>query len=180
MIVEQHVNKLFNSVTYKIGNAIIDPGDFWSGFRNSRVVLLTHAHFDHISGLNKLIEIEPNLRVYTNSIGREMLLNAKKNLSFYHDTPFVFEYPERIICVEEDSEIYIDSKISAKAYFTPGHNPSCITWEIEDAIFTGDSFIPGIKTVTNLPHSDKRLAEISEDLIRKLALDKVIYPGHKL
>lgn len=173
-----HLNSLFSTLTYRISNTLIDPGDEWEGFEVVDTVLLTHAHFDHIYGLNELFAKNPKAKVFTNSIGKEMLLNARKNLSFYHETPFVFKYPDKIVTVNDGEEIQIADDLIAKAVFTPGHNPSCISWVIVDDIFTGDSYIPGIKTVTNLPGSDKALAKKSENLILNLAKNRTIHPGH--
>lgn len=166
-------------MSYALNGILMDPGDEWQGFECVSKVLLTHAHFDHIYGLNKLIKISPSVKVYTNGYGKQMLLDARKNMSYYHETPFVFENTENIVVIEDGDEIKLDNDQIAKAVFTPGHNPSCITWIIEDAIFTGDSFIPGIKTVTNLPGGNKSQALESQNLIKSLAICKTIYPGHK-
>ena len=171
---------MFKSNSYTVLNTVIDPGDEWAGFYYVGTVLLTHAHFDHIYGLNRVIELNPNVRIYTNESGREMLLNARKNLSFYHETPFVISDPSHIVTVKDGDEIVVGKGLIAKAIFTPGHNPSCITWQIDNCLFTGDSYIPGLKTVTNLPGGNKGQAEESLALIKKLAEGKTIYPGHKV
>lgn len=176
----QKANSIFNSITYKLDNILFDPGDEWEGFENVEAVLLTHAHFDHIYGLNKVLELNPNSKVYTNDVGRDMLLNAKKNLSHYHESNFVFDYPSQIVIVSNGDEIQLDENHIAKAIFTPGHNPSCITWIIGNMIFTGDSYIPGIKIVTNLPGGNKQLSKESEQLILRLSRGKTIYPGHTI
>lgn len=180
MSINYYINSFFSSVSYRIYNLLVDPGDEWEGFKDVEAVLLTHAHFDHIYGLNRLLELNPEATVYTNEAGREMLLNAKKNLSQYHETPFVFEYADRIVVVNDDDEVGLGDDIKAKAVFTPGHSPNCITWIVGDKLFTGDSYIPGVKTVTNLPGCDKTLAKESERLINKLAEGRTIYPGHKV
>lgn len=175
-----HLNSLFNSFSYRLGKFLIDPGDEWEGFENVEAVLLTHAHFDHIYGLNRVVELNPFLIVYTNESGKKMLLNSRKNLSFYHDSPFVFNYPKNICIVNDSDEIIIEGK-KAKAVFSPGHNPSCISWIIENNLFTGDAYISGLKTITNLPKGNKRQAEESKSLILSLSesiLNCKIYPGH--
>lgn len=169
-------NTLFASLTYRVDTLLVDPGDTWEGFNNIQSVLLTHAHLDHIYGLNELFRISPEAKVYTNEYGRVMLLDAKKNMSFYHETPFVFNHPERIVIVEDGDEIDLGDRTVAKAIFTPGHNPSCITWVIDDNIFTGDAYIPGLKTVTNLPGGNRQQAAESIDLIKRLAIGKRICP----
>lgn len=149
-------------------------------FNSVSIIFLTHSHFDHIYGINRVIEYNRNVKVYTNEYGREMLLDAKKNLSFYHETPFVISDPSRIVVVNDGDEVDLGNGLTAKAIFTPGHNPSCITWLIGDALFTGDAYIPGIKTVTNLPGGNKQQAKASIALIKTLAQSRTIYPGHKI
>jgi len=167
-------------MSYAFDGVLVDPGDVWVGFDNVSAVLLTHAHFDHIYGLNELLGISPGARVYTNPIGKDMLLNARKNLSLYHETPFVFEHPEAVVIVNDGMTVNLGNGRSARAVFTPGHNPSCITWVVGSHVFTGDSYIPGIKTVTNLPDGNRFQANESEDLIKSISKDKVILPGHNV
>lgn len=173
-------NSFFSSASYRIGSVLVDAGDEWEGFVGIKSVLLTHGHFDHIYGLNKLVEMNPDVVVYTNEAGKEALLNPKKNMSHYHETPFVFNFPDNIHIVCDGERLSFGDGLTAEAHFTPGHNPGCITWIMGDAVFSGDALIPGIKTVTNLPGSDKTLAAESEKLIKKLAEGKQIFPGHKI
>ena len=174
------VNNLFKSKSYLFENLLLDPGDRWEGFLNVSTILLTHAHFDHIYGVNRVLELNPTAKVFTNEFGKRMLLDARQNLSLYHGSPFTLNYPEKIVTVFNGEEIEGAGGLKAKAIFTPGHNPSCITWLIGNALFTGDSFIPGIKTVTNLPKGNKTEAEKSEKLIKEISQGKVIYPGHEI
>lgn len=179
--VKVHINSVFDSATYIFEGTVVDPGDSQS-FEGIMVrhILLSHCHFDHIYGLNALVESSPFAKVYTNSYGAEMLINAKLNLSKYHETPYVFKYPENIELVADGSNIDLGDGMIAKVYETPGHNPSCLTYVVDDALFTGDAYIPGFKTVTNLPHGNKVDAQKSIELIQRLAQHRTIYPGHSL
>ena len=141
-------------------------------------VLLTHGHFDHIYGLNELCERSSDVRVYCSAWAREQLLNAKLNLSFYHETPFVFAYPERIVVVDDGDTVDLGNGKAVTAMATPGHTPGCITWMTDDALFTGDAYIPDVRVVTNLPHGNKRLAAQSVKKILDLAAARTICPGH--
>jgi len=180
------VNDIFNSCSYIISRGevswLVDCGDTERILPHLqaqlRGVLLTHAHFDHIYGLNRLISVYPGLQVYTNGAGVDGLLDDKENLSRYHETPFVFNGPENVRLVEDGETIPLFDGVVAQAVFTPGHCPSCITWLMDDAVFTGDSFIPGTKTVTILPHADKALAAVTEAHIRDLIVRRKVYPGH--
>ena len=191
MKVSEVVNGLFTSCTYVLqaggveGDAwLVDCGDvepllpLLDGER-VRGVLLTHGHFDHIYGLNDLLERFPDARVYCSAWAREQLLNAKLNLSYYHETPFVFAHPDRIVVVDDGARIDLGDGNTVTAVATPGHTPGCITWMTDDALFTGDAYIPGVRVVTNLPHGDKQQAMRSLEPIRSLADEgRSIYSGH--
>lgn len=184
--IQSFTNSQLSSVTYMLTNGadvyVIDPGDVTEIIHMITCqkliltgILLTHAHYDHIYGLNELIKNFPRAKVYTNAFGGKMLLNVRGNLSLYHETPFVFEYPQNLVLIAELTEIG-----PLKVYETPGHNPSCLSFVTNDAIFTGDAYIPGIKTVTNLPNGNKTQAQESLQKILELATNRIIYPGHSL
>lgn len=179
MEVKRNVNKVFGSVTYRLGDVVVDPGDSLI-FDDVRAVLLTHAHFDHIYGLNELLKRSPDARVFTNSSGARLLLNARKNLSFYHGSPFVIDRPENIVTIDDDTSLEAWGLGHIRAYQTPGHHPSCITWAAGSHLFSGDAYIPGIKTPTNLPGGNRALAEDSLSLILELACGRILHPGHDL
>lgn len=186
MIIRQIVNTVFRSCSYVISyegcSWLVDCGDLDQILPlvdgKLQGVLLTHAHFDHIYGLNSLMILYPGLSVYTNQAGLDTLLNDKLNFSRYYGEPIIFNEPDRVKLVEDREWVELFDGIRAQAVFTPGHSPCCVTWIIDDALFTGDSFIPGVKTVTNIPHSNKDLAAESEALIRELAEHRTIYSGH--
>lgn len=186
MIIRQIVNTVFRSCSYVISHEgcswLVDCGDLDQILSlvdgKLQGVLLTHAHFDHIYGLNSLMILYPGLSVYTNQAGLDTLLNDKLNFSRYYGEPIIFNEPDRVKLVEDGEWVELFDGIRAQAVFTPGHSPCCVTWMIDDALFTGDSFIPGVKTVTNIPHSNKDLAAESEALIRELAEHRTIYSGH--
>lgn len=191
MLIYSAINSFFSSNTYILCKEVehkawlVDCGDIEPlqpllMDKMLKGVLLTHAHFDHIYGLNDLLKLFPNTLVYTNESGKEALLDARKNMSLYHETPFIFEHPENIRIVDDGDEIMLDNVTTARVMATPGHHPSCLTYIIGDAIFTGDSYIPGTKVVTNLPKGDKRLAQESLDKIIQLAKGSTIYPGHPI
>jgi len=187
MCVRQVVNRIFNSCTYVLSCGgdtwLVDCGDVDRILPhikgNVRGVLLTHSHFDHIYGLNHLLALFPGLDILTNESGREGLLSDKLNFSRYHEEPFVLDAPENIKIVNDGAIVSLFEGVSASAVYTPGHSPSCVTWMVNDMIFTGDSYIPGIKTVVSFPHSDKELAASSEAMIKRLARQCHIYPGHE-
>lgn len=187
------VNSVFSSRSYFLSNGseawLVDCGDVLSVIDHltsengvlSQIkgVLLTHVHYDHIYGLPRMLESYPWLKIYTNNWGRETLADERKNMSRYHEDPINLVSDNVIVCGEGDVIDLFDG-ISARVYSTPGHNPSCLCYQIGDYLFTGDAFIPGIDVVTTLPGADKELAKNSEERIKMLAAGKIVCPGHEL
>ena len=142
-----------------------------------RGVFLTHSHFDHIYGANQLFQTKPQCVVYTSEFGREALYNEKMNLSSYHESSFAYK-GERVDVLREGDKVEIYPNIELFIYETPGHSPCCLTYSVRNWLFTGDAFIPGVKVVTKLPKGNKPQAIESTNKIQKLALHKIICPGH--
>lgn len=186
MSTRQVINSLYNSCSYVISRDhtswIVDCGDVDRILPNldGRLcgVLLTHAHFDHIYGLNHLLTLFPDVLIYAHEAAAKALLDDKLNLSRYIDMPMTLNSPENIRVVEDGESVRLFDDVDALAVFTPGHNPGSVTWVVDDMVFTGDSYIPGLKTVTNMPQSNKAQAIESEALILRLAEHRTILPGH--
>ena len=189
--IDTFINSLFNSNSYLIHEkgskecCLIDCGDVSpvSDYTKHhglvlKAVLLTHTHFDHIYGLNELLEHDPDVLVYTSEFGKTALQSDKLNLSRYNMNPFVFLYDGGVRILTEGELIRLFGNVRVEVFSTPGHDKSCLTYRVEDNIFSGDSFIPGIKVVASFPHSNKTEAQCSEQRIRQWAVGCNLYPGH--
>lgn len=188
--VKSSVGKVMDSMVYAISDGInsnfflIDIGDFEAArsllHEGSKVcgVFLTHGHHDHVFGLNRLIESFPQCKVYASEDCARMLASSKANLSAYIEMPFVYEGEVSIL--HDGDQVELFHNVLLTAFATPGHNPSCMSFIIDDYLFTGDSYIPGVKVVTNLPGGSKLMAQKSVEKITNIAQGKIICPGHKV
>ena len=52
-----------------------------------------------------------------------------------------------------------------EVFETPGHDKSCLTYKVENNVFSGDSYIPGVKVIASFPNSDREDARISKERI---------------
>lgn len=111
-------------------------------------VFLTHGHFDHIYGLNSLMEQLPKCRVFATEYCKKTLASDKLNLSNYHGSSFCYEGGNVVVVHEGDRMVLFDEEPMMSFYETPGHNPGCLTMVLGDLIFTGDAYIPEVGTNT--------------------------------
>ena len=108
--------------------------------------------------MNNLCGKYPEVTVYCSEWTKLQLLDEKLNFSYYHETPLTFAYPERIWVVADEDQLDLGNGLKITAIPTPGHTNGCITWMTDDAMFTGDACISGVKVVTKLPYGNKREA----------------------
>lgn len=189
--IEEIVNSIFTSKSYIISSEreetawLVDIGDmepviaYCKGKRlNVEGVFLTHAHFDHIYGLQSLLQRFSVCKVFTNEYGKIALASEKLNMSKYHGTPISYE-GENVVVLHDGEEIKLfENEPLMQVYETPGHNPSCVTMVLGNWIFTGDAYIPGVGANTQLPHANKEQAKQSLKKILNLAEGKSILAGH--
>lgn len=168
-------------------NAIlIDPGmqnssimDFINKENlNLKYILLTHAHFDHISGIKYLKE--SNAPVLIHEEDEEILGNATYNgsatisgVGFTEKADRTFKHDEIIKGFDEDIRVI----------HTPGHTKggSCFYLEKAGILFTGDTLFKGsIGRSDFYSGNGKLLCEMIESRILTLPDETVCYTGHGL
>lgn len=188
LVVKSAVGKVMNSIVYALSDGIshdyylVDIGDFdavWSLLpKDANVcgVFITHGHHDHILGINKLKEAFPECVVYASEECARMLASAKLNLSMYLEMPM--EYKGEVTKLHDEDIVPLFDGITLMAIATPGHNSSCLCFVVDDYLFTGDSYIPGVKVVTNLPGGNKKQAQESLEKILDISRYLTICPGH--
>lgn len=186
-------NTIFTSKTYILSKQgedkawLVDIGDiepvlFYLDERHLYVegVFLTHAHFDHIYGLETLVERFPECKVYVCEYAKQALASEKLNMSKYHGTPISFTSDNVVVVKEGVMMPLFAGEPEMEFYETPGHNPGCLTMVLGDRIFTGDAYIPGVGANTRLPRANKEQAKESLERILKLAEGKEIFSGHQV
>jgi lipopolysaccharide/colanic/teichoic acid biosynthesis glycosyltransferase len=188
--IHQIVNSVFTSNTYilsvegKDGYVLIDIGDIApikQGVQEKcgtvQALFLTHTHYDHIYGIKDLLRLYPDCTVYTSSFGKEALGSDKLNFSRYHNDPVIW-MGDNVTVLHENDKVEIFPGIFVEVFETPGHDKSCLTYKVENNVFSGDSYIPGVKVIASFPNSDREDARISKERIMELTKDCSLYPGH--
>ena len=157
-------------------------------------IILTHEHFDHISGVN-FFRRQWECTVYANNHCKEMTTDPNKNLSAFFMAMFIDKTEEERKKVHEmfqddyscrvdvgfDKECNMEwHGLSVKMIETPGHSPGSICILINDEyLFSGDSLVDGNRVITRLPGgSRKYYNEITRPLLESLSEDIIVFPGH--
>lgn len=185
---KHHVNSVLNSVSYVFideetnDSIVTDVGDY-DAIKNLLVgshlkaILLTHVHYDHIYGLNKLLQDYPDVPIYTNTFGKHALSDPLDNLSVYHGDEFTISKRANIKTISDGEVLMIGNK-RIFVFETPGHDYSCLCFLICSFLLTGDSYIPGERVFCKLQNGNKVMAEQSLKRILESHINKTILPGH--
>lgn len=191
--VVRFVNSRFTSNTYIVAHPehenvwVVDPGDTeavfeWMKTHSKTVIsgiLLTHAHFDHIYGMNEIVSRYPECIIYiANECGKEALGNPKENRSKYTDEgPVVVDQNAMIRYYDETMQLWDDVRL--QTINTPGHSPDSQCLLLEGIIFTGDTLIKDVRTVTKIKGGSVENLEESMMLISRLKGSRLrVMPGH--
>ncbi|MFZ6654349.1 MBL fold metallo-hydrolase [Undibacterium sp. TJN19] len=106
-------------------------------------LLETHAHADHLSGAHYLRQANGGkiaIGAHINEVQKVF-----KNL-FHLEPEFAVNGAQFDVLFAEDQEFFI-GKLKAKALFVPGHTPADMAYQIDDAVFVGDTlFMPDVGT----------------------------------
>ena len=108
MKIERIVNSFLQSNTFILSQNeedtvyVVDIGDInpvleLIGPKRVKGLFLTHAHYDHIYGINTLLATFPECIVYGSKQSFNALKNDKLNFSYYYDTPLQYQGGTEIV-----------------------------------------------------------------------------------
>jgi glyoxylase-like metal-dependent hydrolase (beta-lactamase superfamily II) len=179
---------------------IIDPNISSDGFEylnNSNikdgVLLLTHEHFDHTTGVNRIKELFP-CKLICQTKCAESISNKAKNrplslllINHNEDPKAVRSFFNQFELYECKADIAFDDSYEFLWYShnvrltsTPGHSKGSICIDIDNnMVFTGDTLIPDIPVITRYPGgSMDEYKNITLPYLMHIEKSKYIYPGH--
>lgn len=141
-------------------------------------ILLTHAHFDHIGGVDA-IRKDKGCPVYLHALEADWLTNPNKNGSL--------RWPELGGAIQSDPAEYdLDEgqvlkvlDIQLKVMHTPGHSPGSVSFLWENHLFCGDVLFKLSVGRTDLPGGNQRdLIDSIHGKLFDLCDEVIVYPGH--
>ena len=178
---------------------VVDPGSEATRIRAElkkqglglAAVLLTHAHFDHISAIPELQRVYPDLPVFISDADAKIISHPFNQ--FPPDYPPIsdinFYRRVRPFCrsLEEDLQAFIAElgwTATVEVIDTPGHTPGgvCYLFKTDDGkpatLFSGDTLFCGSVGRTDFPGGDMATLQESLEKLKVLPKDTVVVPGH--
>jgi glyoxylase-like metal-dependent hydrolase (beta-lactamase superfamily II) len=156
---------------------IVDPGQEGARIASllekkglePEAVLLTHAHFDHITGIAELQKLFPGLPVYVHREDTVMFGHPFNQMPGEYSSIGV---PANIRDVEE-------LKI-CEVIHTPGHTPGAVCYHFpsDRLLLSGDTLFAGSIGRTDFPGGS--MSKMTDSLKKLTALpdDTLVVPGH--
>ena len=160
--------------------AVIDPGDEPERIEalmattgcTPVMILLTHGHFDHCTGVAGLLEKWPDLPVYiheadvTDGVGGELTFRRldEKNQRYWHE-----------------GDTLTVGGLTLRVMETPGHSRGsvCLLVEGQGVIFSGDTLFRGNCGRCDFPGGDYRAMLRALARLGRLEGQYQVYPGHE-
>ncbi len=160
----------------------------------SIIVLLTHEHFDHVSGVNWLRGLFET-KVICHAKCAEAITDPTKNMAKYWEI-MMSDKPENVrlqgeavkdlnyVC-QADESFTGSFKFSwngrvFRLQEAPGHSPGGAVIFVDDEIvFSGDNLVEGTGVICRWPGGNKRdYFELTRPMLESLKDDVLILPGH--
>lgn len=190
MKIRKFVLGVYEENTYLISDdesnesVVIDPGEnptpildlIESENLSVKYILNTHAHIDHVLGVNAVKEAT-NAPFYLNE-NDIPLLNALPKQAEMLGLSGKYEVPEVDGNIVEGDQFSVGS-MKLGVLFTPGHSPGHVTFRTEGKIFSGDVLFAGSVGRVDLPGGSWEILRTSiKDKFFPLDRDTVVYSGH--
>lgn len=139
-----------------------------------RLILLTHAHFDHIGGAEALRE-KTGVRIGIGEPDAQGLADTALNLSdMFHANINPFK-PDLTF---KSGQVITVGDISFKVIGTPGHTVGGVSYLTGNCLFSGDTLFENSIGRTDFPGGDIRVLKRSVKKLLTLPGDTKVYPGH--
>ncbi len=164
---------------------VIDPSKNYDGVANFikknnlqlKAILLTHGHFDHMRGVDTLLNNFPS-PLYIGFLDAPNLIDEKKNLSAYmNDEKVVIDTKPITVCESDTIKLLSEDIIVID---TPFHTEGSVCYYLKDSgiLFSGDTLFKNSIGRDDLPGSISKEKGKSLQKLMALPEETKVYPGH--
>lgn len=157
------------------------------------LILLTHEHFDHISGVNMLRKHFDSLVVCSEEASLAVG-NPNKNMAKFWEVTLMdkpdnkkmdglavrddnYSCTADVIFKEEYKCLWNGHKVHALT--APGHSKGNVLYFLDKCLFSGDSLVNGVGVICRLPGGSwASYREKTKPIIECLDDNTMVFPGH--
>jgi len=162
---------------------IVDPGGYDASLAKLikadnvtiSYIILTHAHHDHIGGVDAFMKEFPEAKLVASKYEKEMLEDSEANFSNYFGQKMTLK-PHIYV---DDGETLNAGGLELKFIHTPGHTPGGMCIYVGNCLFSGDTLFQQSIGRTDFPGSS--FAKLKKAIHEKLFVlpdNTRVYPGH--
>lgn len=135
-----------------------------------KMVLLTHAHYDHVGAIPALLERFPDLPVYAHEL--ELCPAGSPNPRY-----FLPHLGKNQRTYGEGDTLDLGG-LAVRVLHTPGHSRGSVTLLAGDIMLSGDTLFAGSCGRVDLPGGDEQQMWASLARLGRLEEDWTVWPGH--
>lgn len=169
-------------ITGNTGAVLVDTGEYSPHLEKflednkdkQRLILLTHAHFDHIGGAD-ILRKNTGVKIAIGKNEAHALADGDLNLSNR------FHAKVEPFCADVllgDGEVFSVGDLQFSVIETKGHTAGGVCYLINDALFSGDTLFFESVGRTDFPSGDFNALSSSIKKLYKLDEGVTVYAGH--
>lgn len=141
-------------------------------------IILTHGHFDHVWGVERLVGVFPGLKVYEHPLDKDVM---EKMITGRFAEGFNFLRHDFPTIDVKDGDVLDIAGITLEVMHTPGHSPGSVCYYVkaDNLLLSGDSLFAGSIGRTDLTGGD--YDQLMDSLLHKIMVlpgETDVIPGH--
>lgn len=163
---------------------VIDPGYGYEAVKaliheydlEPKIILATHAHFDHIASVAHLQDDFSNPDFFYHPADEKIFDGANTYTLFLKADKI--RLPSSWQYLSDGDRFSFDSE-TINVHHTPGHTPGGCVFQLDDVLFTGDLLLNAPEKQHRLPGFDlEDLKSSRAKIFSQFPLETVVFPGH--
>ncbi|WMJ22390.1 MBL fold metallo-hydrolase [Paludicola sp. MB14-C6] len=141
-----------------------------------KLLLLTHAHYDHMGAVYELQQ-QTGAKVVLYKDEQEILLDPTKNVAIHFIEMNEFKPVQADVLLQDGDSVVLD-EVTLQVIHTPGHTKGSCVYYTDGVMFSGDTLFQQSIGRTDLYSGNMNDMKASLKKLINLTEDYTVLPGH--